>query len=77
MEENIIMEESMIVIRDPKTFSFNFDWSNNIDENLKHETEFIIKSNESLTENKIKNEIEQIFLKYKHGTYLFITRGKI
>ena len=27
----------------------------------------IKKSNKSLTENKIKNEIEQLLLKYKHG----------
>ena len=62
------MEENMIVIRDPKTFCFNFDWrrdvdenlkQRDVDENLKHETEFIIKSNESLAENKIKNDIEQ------------------
>ena len=26
MEENIIMAENMIVIRDTKTFCFNFDW---------------------------------------------------
>ena len=57
----------MVVIRNPKTFRFNFDWSKYIDENLKHEIEFIIKSNESLAENKIKNEIEQLLLKYKHG----------
>ena len=37
------MEENMFVIRDPNFFSqkFNFDF----DENLKHETEFIINSN--------------------------------
>ena len=66
MEENIIMEENMMVIRDPKTFCFNFDWPKNVDENLKHEIEFIIKSNESLAENK-KNKIEQLLLKYKYG----------
>ena len=51
------MEENMIVIRDPKSFCFNFDKPNDVDENLKHETEFIIKSNESLTENKIKTRL--------------------
>ena len=61
------MDENIIVIRDPKTFCFNFDWPQDVDENLKHEIEFIIKSNESLAENKIKNEIEQLLLKYKHG----------
>ena len=40
----------MILIRDPKTFCFNFDWLN-VDENLKHEIQFIIKSNESLAES--------------------------
>ena len=39
----------------------------NVDENLKHEIEFVIKSNESLEENKMKNEIEQLLLKYIHG----------
>ena len=56
----------MIVIRDPKFFYFHFDWPRDVDENLKHEIEFIIKSNESLPENKI-NEIKQLLLKYKHG----------
>ena len=46
------MEENMIVIRDPKTFYFHFDRPKNVDENLKHEIEFIIKSNESLAEKK-------------------------
>ena len=61
------MEENMIVIRDPKTFYFYFNWPKDVDENSKHETEFIIKSNESLVENKIRNEIEQLLSKYKHG----------
>ena len=45
------MEENMIVIRDPKTFCFNLNCLKNVDKNLKHETEFIIKSNESLAMN--------------------------
>ena len=56
----------MIVIWNSKTFCFNFDYSKYVDENLKHEIEFIVKSNEFLPENK-KNEIEQLLLKYKHG----------
>ena len=56
----------MIVIRDPKPFCFNFDWSKEVNENLKHEINFIIKNNESLAENNIKNEFEQLF-KYKNG----------
>ena len=56
----------MIVIRAPKKIFFNFEWPKYVSENLKDEIEFIIKTNESLAENKIKNEIEQLLLKYKH-----------
>ena len=56
----------MNVIRDPKTFFFNFDWPKDVDENLKHEFEFTVKRNESLAENKIKNQIERFLLKYKY-----------
>ena len=57
----------MTVIRDPKTFFFNFDWSKNVNEHLKFGIGFIIKTNESLAEKKMKNRIEQLLLKYKHG----------
>ena len=57
----------MIVIRDPKTFYLDFDWPKNVDENLKYEIELIIKSNESLAENKTKNEIKLLMLKHKLG----------
>ena len=43
-----------------------FGWLKDVDENLKHEIEFVIKSNESLAENK-KNKIEQLLSKYKLG----------
>ena len=56
----------MIAIRDSKTFCFNFDLLKDVDENLKRETELIIKRNESLAEIIWKNEIEQLLLKYKH-----------
>ena len=67
MEENIIMEEKMIKIRDPKLFCYNFNWPKNVDENLRHEIESIIKSNKYLAKNKIKYDIEKLLLKYKHG----------
>ena len=54
MKENVIMEENIVVIRDPKTFHFSFDFPKDVDENLKREVEFIINSNEPLAENKIK-----------------------
>ena len=56
------MEENMNMIKDPKTFCFNFYCSKDVEENLKHEIKFIIKSNEYLAENKIKNQIEQLLL---------------
>ena len=34
---------------------------------MKHEIEFIIKTNQPLADNKIKNKIEQFLLKYKRG----------
>ena len=61
------MGENMIVIRDTKTFCFNFNFPKDVAENLKGEIEFIIKSNESLAKITIKNVIEQLLLKYKHG----------
>ena len=60
-------EENMIVIRGPERFYFIFDWPEDVDENLKHEIEFITKRKESLAVDKIINEIEQLLLKYKHG----------
>ena len=32
----------MVVIREPKTFYFDFDWPKIVAQNLKHDTEFII-----------------------------------
>ena len=61
----------MVVIRDPKVFYFDFYFPKDDDKNLKHEIEFIIKSNESSAENKIKNEIDQILSKYKHGNNIY------
>ena len=61
------MGENMIVMRDSKAFCFNFDLPKDYDKNFKHENEFIIKCNESLVENKITSETEQLLLKHKHG----------
>ena len=61
------MEENMIVIRDPKNFDFDLDCPKDVGKDSKHEIEFIIKINESLAENKIKNKTEQLLSKYKHG----------
>ena len=64
---NLIMEENMIMIRDPKTFCFNFDWSKDVDENLKqwnwidHKTQWIF----SWEYNKKADWT--IIVEYKHG----------
>ena len=63
------MEENIIVIRDPKRLILiliSLFWLD-VDENLKHETEFIINSKESLTENKIKIKTEHLISTYKYG----------
>ena len=70
IEENITTTENMIMIRDLKTFCFNFGQPKDVDENLNHEIEFIIKSNGPLAENekkKNKNNIEQLLPKHRHG----------
>ena len=56
----------MVVIRKPENFYFYFNLPKDVDKNLKLDIEFIIKSTESLLENKMKNQIEQLY-KYKHG----------
>ena len=39
-----MMGEHMIVIRDPKTFCFNFDFPKDFVENLKREADFIVNN---------------------------------
>ena len=56
------MKENTFVIKEPKPF---FCLPKDIDKNWKHEIEFIIKQNEYLAANKIKNETEQLLFKYK------------
>ena len=65
----------MIVIKDPKTFRFNFDFPKDVDQNLKREIEFIIKSNECLAGNKIKTEIQKTTKQVNHLD-LFLTCQK-
>ena len=47
-----------------------------VDENLNHEIEFIIRSNEGLAENKMKNEIQQLSLKYKHRNNIHVHKHR-
>ena len=45
----------MLVIKEQKTFYFDFDLLKDVDKNLKYEIKFIIKSIQYLAENKVKN----------------------
>ena len=54
---SIIKSPKKIIIRDPKTFCFNFAWPKYVYKNFKHEIEFIMEINESLAENKIKTRL--------------------
>ena len=65
------MEENMVVIREPRTFCFDFDCPKDVDKNLKREIRFIIKCNDNLTQNKMKNEIEQL-LSHKNIETIFM-----
>ena len=65
------MEDNMVVIRDPKTFRFKFDFLKDVDKSLKHKIELIIKTNKSLSEYEIKNKIEQLLSKYKHRSDIY------
>ena len=58
----------MVVIRDSKIFYFDFDWTKDVDKNLNHKIEFVIKSNESAAENNIKNEAQQLLSRYEYGS---------
>ena len=59
--EIIIMEENMIVMTNPKSFCFNFDWPKDVDETWIIKWD-LLKSNESLVEIVRKNKIEQLML---------------
>ena len=48
----IIMEETIILIKDPKTFYFNFDWPKDVDKNSKHKTKQMDHMNLFLTCHK-------------------------
>ena len=60
-----IEDNKLVIIAEPKTF--HFDLPKDVDKNLEHEIDFIIKHNEFLAEKTIENEINQLLSKYKHG----------
>ena len=58
------MEKKLVVTTGRKTF--HFDLPKDLDKDLKHEIDSIIKSNKLLAEQTIKNKISQLLSKYKN-----------
>ena len=61
----VIKENKLVIIREPK--SNHFDLLKDVNTNLMHEINFIIKDNKFLAEHTTKNEGSQSLSKYKHG----------
>ena len=57
----------MVVIKAPNTFYFDFDWPDDVDENLKYEIEFIIQSKKTLAENTRKTILKNYSQKEQNG----------
>ena len=60
-----ICGSKLLIIIEPKTM--RFDLATELNKKLKHEIEFIIKDNEMLLKQRIKNGISQLLSKHKHG----------
>ena len=58
-----ILAPNILLTRLPILSEFHFYWPEEVDESLKHKIEFIIKSNESLAESKIKKGDETNIIK--------------
>ena len=71
-----IDDNKLVEITDSKNFHFYFDLPKDIDRNLKHEIDYIIKQNGFLAEQRIKNKTDRLFSKYKHGNYIHGDRNK-
>ena len=60
----IIDGRKLVIITEPQ--NVHLDLPKKLDKNLKHENVFIIKHNEILPAHTIKNEIRELWSKYKH-----------
>ena len=61
------VDNNNLVIIEPKSFHFHFDLHKDADKYLKHEIDSVINGNGFLAEQRIKNKIDQLLFKYKHG----------
>ena len=57
-------DNKLVKMTEPKSISFNV--TKKADNSLMHEVNHIIKHNGFLTENRTKNEIEQLLFTHKH-----------
>lgn len=69
----VIKENKLVIIREPK--NNHFDLLKDVNTNLKHEINFIIKDNKFLAEHTTKNEGSQLLSKYKHGNIFMNTEN--
>ena len=54
--------------------TIHFNLSNDVDDNLKYEADFIINHNELLAKPAIKYEVSQFFCRNKHGNDIAWTK---
>ena len=58
-----IVNNKLVITAEPKAFCI--DLPNDAENNFEHEIDFIIKHNELLDEQTIKEEVRQLLSKYK------------
>ena len=62
-------DNKLLIITKQKTS--HSDLSKSVDQNIKIEINFIVKNNDFLTENAIKNKIRQLSSKYNHENGIY------
>ena len=58
-------DNKLVITAEPKTI--HFDLTKDVYNNLKDQIDSTIKQNKLLAEHAIKNDIRQLFSKYKYG----------
>ena len=61
-----IEDSKVVIITESKII--HFSWPKDFDNNLKYEIDFFIKHNFLLAEYTIKNKINKLLFKHKHGS---------
>ena len=62
-------DSKLTIITKPK--NFHYDLPKDIDNNLEHEIDYIIRHNKLLTKLAIKSKISQLLSKHKHGNNVY------